>query len=138
MTILDRRPSSRAQHRHGIADRDRAIRELERRWLDSCAYVGLGRHISTPSGPTIGLRPTPVVVVPPGYSRSPYLIVELRPGQLMADLEAKRDELARALGAYALRFTDRGGDYVRVDLVQSDPLAADVPFLPDAPAGHLV
>src|SRR3954465_1330346 len=138
MSILTRHPSLRAQRRYNTYDHDRAVRELERRWLDSCAYIGLGRHVSTPAGPTIGLRPTPVVIVPPGYSRAPYLIVELRPGQLMADLEAKRDELARALGAYALRFTDRGGDFVRVDLVPSDPLAQTVPFLPSAPDGHLV
>lgn len=130
--------SCRGKPRQNSGMFDQAARVIERRWLDACSYTGLGRTISTPSGPTVALRPEPLTIVPSGFGVPAYLIVRLHPGQLMADLEDRRDQLARGLGAWAVRFTDRGGDYVRVDLIDADPLSRTVPYpLPGSPA-HLV
>jgi S-DNA-T family DNA segregation ATPase FtsK/SpoIIIE len=64
-------------------------------------------------------------------------MLTVSPGTTIEELEQVGPELAAALGVWRLRFTPRGGDYVRCDLIESDPLARFVPFPLPCPPGHL-
>jgi S-DNA-T family DNA segregation ATPase FtsK/SpoIIIE len=90
-------------------------------------------------GPSIAGLPQVVHVHPSARLGDPaHLIVTLPAGMLLDDLEDRADDLASGLGCWSVRLRMRGTDYVRVDLIDTDPLAGLVPFLPPAPAGHLV
>jgi S-DNA-T family DNA segregation ATPase FtsK/SpoIIIE len=56
------------------------------------------------------------------------LIIQLLPGQLIADIAAVGSRLARALGVRRLKLSARGTAWVRVDLLNDDPLEAIVPM----------
>lgn len=114
----------------------RAALDLRGRWREACTRAGLGRPLYTPLGgmSTAGL-PQVVHTHPSARWGEPaFLIVTLPPGMLLEDLEDRADELAQGLGCWSIRLSMRGTDYVRVDLIDTDPLAAVVPFLPDCPA----
>lgn len=108
-----------------LAARERV--DLRARWAEAAGRTGLGRTTSTPLG-GVALGGLPVVehVDPGAYGRPGYLIVRLRPGQLLADLEDRAAELAAGLGCWGVRFRPVTGDHVRVDLLDGDPLARTV------------
>jgi hypothetical protein len=116
---------------------DRTARvDLRFRWGEACKRVGLGQQVVTPLGGTAtGKIPRPIsfTLGPPDH-----LVVEMPPGVIVEDLEHYGPELSESLGVWRLRFTPITPPYVRVDLVESDPLAAPVLFLPPHPEGHVV
>jgi S-DNA-T family DNA segregation ATPase FtsK/SpoIIIE len=88
-------------------------------WRAAAAGSGIGRTVPTVTGPTTSVpRLTSVTLGPPVV-----LMVQLLPGQLVADVRAASYRLAGALGAVALRIEARGLEYVRVELLAVDPLA---------------
>lgn len=118
----------------------RAALDLRGRWREACARAGLGRPLYTPlGGMSVAGLPQVVHIHPAAHWGEPaFLVVTLPAGMLLEDLEDRADELAQGLGCWSIRFLMRGTDHVRVDLIDADPLAAVVPFLPTAPADHLV
>lgn len=142
MGLLTRR-DARATRRDERIDTwltTRAAVDLRRRWREATTRAGLGRPMFTPlGGASIAGLPQVVHVHPAErLGDSAYLLVSLPAGMLVEDLEYRADELATGLGVWGVRFTPRGVDHVRVDLVDVDPLAQVVPFLPACPAGHVV
>jgi hypothetical protein len=131
------------RHLQRVSDRDAAWLErgeridLATRWREAVEDLGqLGHPITTPLGGMTKAGLPRVVHVEPGPPV--HLIVQLRGAQVVADLEHYSEELAGALGAWRLWFSSRGDGFVRVDLVQSDPLGQVVPFLPPHELGQLV
>lgn len=120
-----------------LAHRDRV--DLRHRWREACLRAGLGAAVSTPLG-GMGMACTPRVthVQPATFDAPAHLVILRPPGVTLAELEYVADELAAGLGVWSIRLSPRGTDHVRVDLVTSDPLGSVVPWLPAAPAGHLV
>ena len=118
----------------------RAGLDLRRRWREACTRAGLGRPVYTPLGGMTVTGLPQVVHIDPGerLGDPAYLIVELPAGLMLEDLEVRADELASGLGCWSIRLRERSTDHVRVDLVEIDPLANVVPFLPAAPADHVV
>jgi FtsK/SpoIIIE family len=57
---------------------------------------------------------------------------------MLEDLEMRADELASGLGCWSIRLRMRSADHVRVDLIDTDPLAAVVDWLPPCPPEHVV
>jgi S-DNA-T family DNA segregation ATPase FtsK/SpoIIIE len=125
----------------GLLDRRRdrqAMEALERRslslrdyyapiWRQVTEHLPLSHSTHTPTGVTITtpeLRSVDIWTGP-----NPVLVVELLPGQLLTDLQAQADRLAPALGAKFLRMAPRGDRWVRVELMETDPLdiAVQVP-----------
>lgn len=120
-----------------LVQRDRV--DLRHRWREACVRAGLGTPIVTPLGGVgMGAAPRLVHVEPATYDTGAHLIIVRPPGVTLRDLEDVADELAAGLGVWSIRLRPRGVDHVRVDLISTDPLAGLVPFLPAAPAGHLV
>lgn len=118
----------------------RARVNLTSRWREAAIRSGLGRAVVTPlGGPAMGGIPVVEHVDPgnPATGEPGYLIVRLRPGMLVADLEDRAEELAAGLGCWGVRFTPRGGDFVRVELAAADPLARTVDYPLTAPFGHI-
>lgn len=107
----------------------RARVDLRGRWTEAATRAGLGRPVSTPLG-GISVAGLPVVehIDPGAYDRPGFLIVRLRPGQLVEDLEDRAPQLAGGLGVWGVRFTPRSRDHVRVDLLDADPLARVVNY----------
>jgi S-DNA-T family DNA segregation ATPase FtsK/SpoIIIE len=107
-------------------ERDQRL-EIRYRWWAACNRPEL--RLST-KGATPGDRITSAAAAPllaeiqlGRYGAPTVLIVELRPGQMVDALEAVGRELAAALCVARLRFeTTPGSPYVRVTLVERDPL----------------
>lgn len=117
----------------------RARVDLRSRWNEAAGRAGLGRITSSPlGGVTMAGLPLVERIEAPTYGQPGYLIVRLRPGQLIEDLQDRADQLAGGLGVWGVRFEPRGGDFVRIDLVDTDPLARTVHYPLPGPAGHLV
>lgn len=116
----------------------RARVDLRQRWAEAATRTGLGRAISTPLGgiATAGL-PILEHIEPATYDQGAFLIVRLRPGQVIADLEDRALELASGLGCWGVRFRAVSGDFVRVDLVEADPLMRSVSWPLNVEAGHI-
>ncbi|MFC5994300.1 FtsK/SpoIIIE domain-containing protein [Pseudonocardia hispaniensis] len=114
--------------------------DLRARWREATERAGFGEKLLTPLGGfgTGGLPLLTHVQPGRGLGDPAYLIVRLRPGQTLAALAEAADELAAGLGCWGVRLRPRGVDHVRVDLIEHDPLAAPVPFLPPHSAGELV
>lgn len=91
-------------------------------WRRLCEFTGLGQAVMTPTGATVV---TPRLVGVDVWGSNPVLIVELLAGQLISDLRRESGRLAPELDARYLRMTPRGARWVRVELLQADPL--DVP-----------
>jgi hypothetical protein len=119
----------------GLADRDAVA--LRYSWWEATRRLGLGTNVTTPLGGT-GIGKVPTVEYIGGRLGEPYLIVRMPPGVVVADLEHVAEDLAESLGVWRLRFSPRSGEFLRVDLIESDPLERVVPYLPAHPAGHLV
>jgi S-DNA-T family DNA segregation ATPase FtsK/SpoIIIE len=99
----------------------------ERLWSDACEYVGLAQAVHVAAGVTMKTPKLGYVSVDP-----PYLMVQLVPGQVPEDIRAQAPRLARALGMAGLRVKVRSSQWVRVDLLTQDPLAAVYPMPPYA------
>lgn len=108
--------------RRDRADDERAVDELVWTWRSSCIGAGLHTITHTATGPTeVVPRLVDVTLGPPLV-----LIVELLPGQIVADVRAVAHRLAGPLGAVALRVEPRGLRHVRVECLTADPLLGDV------------
>jgi S-DNA-T family DNA segregation ATPase FtsK/SpoIIIE len=81
--------------------------------------------------------PRIVDIAPGNYGRPPSLMLTVSPGTTIEELEQVGPELAAALNVWRLRFIPRGGDYIQVDLIESDPLARSVPLPLPCPSGHV-
>lgn len=129
---LDRRAVRMDDYLH-----KRAAVDLKFRWRQSCELVN---HLGHPSERGRVGNPVAVHVDPGRYYGDPaYMIVELHPGQTIADLEDVASELAHGLGAWRVTFrpTTSSRDYVRVDLVMADPLARVIHYPLSVPRGHI-
>lgn len=140
--LLGRVLAGRERRRDAATDEWLAYRDcvdLRHRWREACLRAGLGAPVSTPLG-GMGMAATPRVthVQPATWDTPAHLMILRPPGLTLADLEDAADELAAGLGVWSIRLRPRGTDHVRVDLITTDPLSAVVPFLPPAPADHLV
>jgi hypothetical protein len=117
----------------------RACVDLRYRWRESCLRAHLSTPVSTPlGGAAMACTPRVVHVEPSVPGRSGFLVIERPSGVTMTDLEDAASDLADGLGVWSIRLQGRGPHHVRVDLVEVDPLASVVSWLPPAPAGHLV
>ncbi|GAA4820451.1 hypothetical protein GCM10023201_02370 [Actinomycetospora corticicola] len=100
-------------------------------WREACTGVGLCHYVHVAAGTTIrtprfgGLR----------HGDGLVFSTELLPGQEPDDLRAQATRLAHTLGAHGLRVEPLAGRWVRIVLLQSDPLTARVP-LPELPLAH--
>lgn len=91
-------------------------------WRRLCEFTGLCHTVTAAAGPTVV---TPRLVSVDVWGQNPVLVVELLPGQLIADLIKETPRLLPVLGAQYLRITPRGQRWARIELLQADPL--DVP-----------
>lgn len=98
-------------------------------WRQVTEYLGLCHATQTPTGATITTPRLCSVDVWSGPN--PVLVVQLLPGQLPEDLRTHADRLAPELGARFLRMTPRADRWVRIELMDTDPLDTDVQ-VPDA------
>jgi S-DNA-T family DNA segregation ATPase FtsK/SpoIIIE len=115
----------------------RRVLDLKYRWQRACQHSRLGDPVNSPLGGfAMGRLPMVVHVEAAGYGRE-YLMVRLAPGQTIDELEDSGPELASGLGCWRLRFVPRDADHVRVELLESDPLARTVPYPLPVPAGHV-
>jgi S-DNA-T family DNA segregation ATPase FtsK/SpoIIIE len=119
--------------------------ELRWRFTEACAHrIGQTVHSVSTRAVVPHRAYAPIVheveLTDPGGEFAPRLLVELRPGQSVADLEDNGEALAVAVGAWRLRCIPYGGlpPIVEVRLIGEDPLRATVPFLPLAPPDHVV
>jgi S-DNA-T family DNA segregation ATPase FtsK/SpoIIIE len=100
-------------------------------WRRVTEYLGLSHTVATPTGPTVV---TPRLCNVDVWGPNIVLIVRLLPGQLLEDLRAQSERLAPELGASFLRFTPRGDRWVRIELMETDPLDVEVITPEAAPA----
>src|SRR5215212_1722276 len=102
------------ERRHAIDLRT----ELRYRWMTACERpaLQLSHGIATAAG--IGPGRAPIIrEITLGDELHPCrFIVELRPGQVLEDLEDAGRELAAALCVHRIRFEDLNGVYVRCTL----------------------
>lgn len=87
-------------------------------WRDACEGVGVSRTTDTATGPTVRTPRVGRIVV----DRPTTMLVELLPGQEPQDLSRVGDRLAHSLGFETLRVVPHGGRWVRVELLDQDPL----------------
>lgn len=106
--------TARAQERADIAEVD----HLVERWRRVCEGAELIHRIDTVTGPTI----TTPQIVDVTLGPPTILMVQLLPGQLRTDVTACARRLSEGMGVPALRVEQRGHHYVRVTLLQRDPL----------------
>lgn len=133
------RRATRQDARIDAALARRDVIDLSYRWRAACPRAGLCRPVGTVlGGQGLGDAPRITHVEPGSWGVNGYFIVEMPPGLTLGDLEDGALELAAALGVWSVSFERRSGRHVRVDLIACDPLTELVPFLPAAPADHLV
>lgn len=130
MSILELLAPARYDRRTDamIADRDaraeQAMRsELRVCWQEACERpaLRLSHGVSTSVGMGPGRAPLVTSIIIGDAATPTTFLVELRPGQVLEDLEDAGRELAAALYCHRLRFELLDGPYVRVTLVESDP-----------------
>lgn len=142
MSIFTTFRAHRQDRRDQVIDQwldQRAALDLRHRWREACLRAHLGVPVSTPLGGTAMAGTPRVVHVQPSAYRAPgFLVVERPSGLTMADLEDASADLADGLGVWSIRLRERGPHHVRVDLIDVDPLASVVDWLPAAPRDHLV
>jgi len=109
--------------RRAATDRARILHEIiadhEDIWRRLCAAVGLSTSVDTASGVTVV---TPRLVNADISGPNLVLVVKLLPGQLPADFEAVAAQIAPALGVPRVRITPRDLHWIRIELLQRDPL----------------
>lgn len=94
-------------------------------WRRMCEYVGLCHTVMAAAGPTIV---TPKLVAVDVWSGpNPVLIVQLLPGQMLPELRKEAHRMPPEFDAKFVRLSMRGDHWVRIELMQTDPL--DVPVL---------
>lgn len=96
-------------------------------WRRVTEHLGLCHVTQTPTGATVT---TPRLCSVDIWTESNVvLVVQLLPGQLLEDVWAQSERLAPELGARFLRMTPRADRWVRIELLETDPLdvAVDVP-----------
>lgn len=96
-------------------------------WRQLAEFTGLCHGVDVASGKTVV---TPRLVAVDCWGPNPVLVVQLLPGQLLADLRKQSERLAPRLGAKFLRMTPRGEQWVRIELMQTDPLDVPVEVAP--------
>lgn len=129
MTLLTSWHTRRTARAERWADAEEADR-LAWAWRQACEGAGCFHRVDTPSGPTISTpHLTSITLGPPVV-----LIARLLPGQVAADVARIAHRLAGHLGAAALQVEARGLEYVRVQLLDRDPLAELVPLVLPRPA----
>jgi hypothetical protein len=120
-------------------------RDLAHRFVEACADAGFGSPVQPPAPhmmvPYRGHLPrVHDVELTGGPNGNPRLLVELRPGQTVGGLQDAGEELAAALGAFKLHFIPYAEygmrQIVEVQVVEADPLASTIPFLPATPPGY--
>jgi S-DNA-T family DNA segregation ATPase FtsK/SpoIIIE len=117
----------------------RAALDLRHRWREACLRAHLGVPVSTPLGGTaMAGTPRVVHVQPSTYQAPGFLVIERPPGLTMADLDDAAADLADGLGVWSIRLRERGPHHVRVDLIDVDPLATVVDWLPRVSGGRVV
>jgi S-DNA-T family DNA segregation ATPase FtsK/SpoIIIE len=121
---------------------DRWIEQRERiglklRWSQACARARLGEPLSNLGGFRQVHLPRIVDVRPGSYGHAASLMLAVTPGTTVEELEQVGPELAAGLGVWRLRFTPRGGDFIRCDLITHDPLSQSVPFPLPCPSGNV-
>ena len=100
-------------------DGERQVDELLWTWRTACIGAGLCHIVSTATGPTESVPHIVDVTLGPPL----VFLVELLPGQVLADVRAVAHRLAGAFNAPALRVESHGHRHVRVELLAVDPLA---------------
>ncbi len=103
--------------------------DLRRAWRAACEGSGLCRTSDSVVGSSVRTPAIRSVTAGPPVA----LVVELLPGQLPADVEAVALRLAPALGVARLRVTSTSDMFVRVELLDEDPLNATVSLPPVPP-----
>ncbi|WP_433781583.1 hypothetical protein ACQPX6_17550 [Actinomycetospora sp. CA-101289] len=108
-------------------------------WTAAAEGSGLTRTVIVAAGET-AVIPRLIAVAEDDHGRPLSLIVELLPGQLPGDYLAVADRLALALDAAAVRFDALGGRFLRITLLDDDPLgvAFDLPRVPISTSGDAV
>lgn len=120
MTIL-MTPRARREYRAGQEDVDALVYA----WRRACEGAGLFQQVDAAAGPTIV---TPRIV---DVALGPPLAftAELLPGQLPGDVRRVCPRLAPHIGVPLLAVTPLGHRHVRLQALDRDPLAADVPLI---------
>lgn len=88
-------------------------------WRDACEGVGACRIVETVTGPTARTPRVGSVMTGPPVS----MLVELIPGQEPEDLTRVGGRLAHSLCFEGLRVVQHAGRWVRIELLDRDPLA---------------
>lgn len=123
--LLDRRLDRiirERERRHAIDLRT----ELRFRWMTACERpeLRLSHGIGTATGVGPGRAPL-IKDITLGDDINPCrFVVELRPGQVLEDLEDVGRELSAALCVHQIRFEQLDGPFVRCTLIEDDPHAA--------------
>jgi hypothetical protein len=111
------------------------VREIKRLWREACEGCGARAWIPCPSGVAIFVPLIGQVTL--GYPT--VMTVQLRPGQLLADIAAVAPRIAHNMGLGGLRVTPFRGMWVRVELLAPTPPprpAAAPPARPPMPPGR--
>ncbi|WP_226350306.1 hypothetical protein [Pseudonocardia sp. ICBG601] len=88
-------------------------------WRDACECVGACKIVETVTGPTARTPRVGSVITGPPVS----MLVELIPGQEPEDLTRVGGRLAHSLCFEGLRVVPHAGRWVRIELLDRDPLA---------------
>lgn len=114
------------RRRHRDYEAEALVDQLVTAWVRACEGAGLVRTVDTVTGPTvIPPKITDVTIGPPTV-----LLVELQPGMLPRDLIELAPRIAAHVSAHSLRVEPVGHRYVRVTLLDADPLNTVVALRP--------
>jgi hypothetical protein len=98
--------------------------ELGWQWLDAIDSAQLARHSNTASR-------LPVTVAPQMHSVDigppVTLLVEMLPGQMVADFEAKADRIAAGMGVSKVHIEPYDAGWIKVVLLDDNRASTDVP-----------